>query len=333
MKPVVDDPTSLAPHRLANYLTPLKAKLDSAHLTQIDWSEQVRDVKSRRGAFKNVIPVDKDTSKSLSPESIEYKYLFPVAELLKQINQNQKCLVRVGDAYNPLQVPTLVKARLIADPGLCVTAPLNHRRHFGLMRPTLEVDIPWHKKKNKLLWRGAATGPLRGIPERNFQSRAYIVDVARRKKETSLINVGFTKLLNNPISSLNEVKELHVRHMSIKEQLQYKYLLSLEGNDVASGLKWMMISNSCVLMPVPAIESWFCESLLKPWEHFIPVDPNLGDLEEKLEFCIKNEDVAMAVAQQGKDFAMQFINQQVERELFCSVMTWYCERAFVSNFL
>ena len=38
--------------------------------------------------------------------------------------------------------------------------------------------------------------------------------------------------------------------ISERRLLQYKYLLSLEGNDVATGLKWMMLSDSVVFMPV-----------------------------------------------------------------------------------
>lgn len=35
------------------------------------------------------------------------------------------------------------------------------------------------------------------------------------------------------------------------------------GNDVASGLKWMLASNSVVFMPLPRVETWAMESLLQ----------------------------------------------------------------------
>jgi hypothetical protein len=35
----------------------------------------------------------------------------------------------------------------------------------------------------------------------------------------------------------------------IKEMLLYKFLLSIEGNDVASDLKWKLSSNSLVIIP------------------------------------------------------------------------------------
>ena len=48
-----------------------------------------------------------------------------------------------------------------------------------------------------------------------------------------------------------------------KEQLKCRYLLAVEGNDVASGLKWMLASNSVVLMAPPRRETWLAESRLR----------------------------------------------------------------------
>ena len=36
--------------------------------------------------------------------------------------------------------------------------------------------------------------------------------------------------------------------MTINEQLQYKFILCFEGNDVASNLKWVMSSNSIAII-------------------------------------------------------------------------------------
>jgi len=46
--------------------------------------------------------------------------------------------------------------------------------------------------------------------------------------------------------------------------VKYKYILSIEGNDVASGLKWQLYSNSVVFMRKPKIVSWAMEDKLIP---------------------------------------------------------------------
>jgi hypothetical protein len=53
--------------------------------------------------------------------------------------------------------------------------------------------------------------------------------------------------------------------MSMRHLLQYKVIIMLEGNDVASGLKWALLSQSVVLMPPPQHTSWAMEELLQPW--------------------------------------------------------------------
>eukprot|EP00316_Scyphosphaera_apsteinii_P006374 CAMPEP_0119310466 /NCGR_PEP_ID=MMETSP1333-20130426/19585_1 /TAXON_ID=418940 /ORGANISM="Scyphosphaera apsteinii, Strain RCC1455" /LENGTH=84 /DNA_ID=CAMNT_0007314655 /DNA_START=1 /DNA_END=252 /DNA_ORIENTATION=+ len=53
--------------------------------------------------------------------------------------------------------------------------------------------------------------------------------------------------------------------------LENRYLLSIEGNDVASNLKWALASNSVVVMPLPTRETWLMEGLLQPYVHFVPI--------------------------------------------------------------
>ena len=43
---------------------------------------------------------------------------------------------------------------------------------------------------------------------------------------------------------------------TMEDQLKYKYILMLEGNDVATGLKWQLISNSVVFMARPTCVSF-----------------------------------------------------------------------------
>ena len=62
--------------------------------------------------------------------------------------------------------------------------------------------------------------------------------------------------------------------------LRYKYILSIQGNDVSSGLKWMLFSNSVVFLPPVTYESLVMESLLQPFVHYIPVFSNMTNLEE-----------------------------------------------------
>ena len=56
---------------------------------------------------------------------------------------------------------------------------------------------------------------------------------------------------------------------NISKFLQYKYILSIEGNDKDSGLNWKLNSNSLVLMAKPRVTSWLMETKLIPNYHYI----------------------------------------------------------------
>jgi hypothetical protein len=258
-------------------------------------------------------------------------YLFPVALLLSDLQKAESCLVSIGDEFRQTNFPTIRKARLISHPGMAFLAPLHLNRHFQLMNSVSQNDRPWKAKENKLVWRGAYTGLSKEKLEVG-NSRKHIRDLSQKFKLDPKMDIGVIQHLVANDHRNTETSEFRFP-LSQREQLFSKYLLSLEGNDVASGLKWMMLSNSCVLMPNPIIESWFCESLLEPWVHYVPVASDLSDVEEKLEWCLSNDQDAEKIAQRGSIFATQFQDRALETELFRSVIKVYTENPRISELI
>jgi hypothetical protein len=73
----------------------------------------------------------------------------------------------------------------------------------------------------------------------------------------------------------------------------------LEGNDVASGLKWALLSQSVVLMPPPKHTSWAMEELLQPWVHYIPLKNDASDLEQKMQWVLDHDDKAKRISERA----------------------------------
>ena len=68
----------------------------------------------------------------------------------------------------------------------------------------------------------------------------------------------------------------------------------LPGNDVATGLKWAMRSNSIVLMPTPDKETWLMEGRLVGWKHYVPVDTP-DEVDGVLEWLRSHDTEAQAI--------------------------------------
>jgi hypothetical protein len=84
--------------------------------------------------------------------------------------------------------------------------------------------------------------------------------------------------------------------------LRYKYLLSIEGNDVATGLKWNLASSSVVFMPIPSVSTYAMEDKLVPYVHYIPLKRDGSDLEEQLAWARANDDKCRWISEQATQY-------------------------------
>lgn len=111
--------------------------------------------------------------------------------------------------------------------------------------------------------------------------------------------------------------------IGIKGHLPYKFLLSLEGNDVASNLKWVMSSNSLCVMPRPKCETWFMEGTLVPNVHYAAIKDDYSDLEERLNFFIKNPNEAKRIITNAHEYVRQFFDKKREDIISLLVLEKY----------
>ena len=90
--------------------------------------------------------------------------------------------------------------------------------------------------------------------------------------------------------------------LDTRDLLAYKVIISVEGNDVASGLKWGLLSNSVILMVPPAKTTFVMEHLLEPWVHFVPLDPDLGNVDEQTQWVLDISATAKQIAKRATTF-------------------------------
>lgn len=238
-------------------------------------------------------------------------------------------LVRAGDDVRPAQIPTFGRARMIDAGGMTALMPLQHDRHFGMIGMVDSADVPFRDKARRLVWRGATTGVFRITPlEPRLGVRAAIPAVMARVSDPA-IDIGYS--LNNlrqercgvPLGGIDAC----IRPaLTPEQQLSARYLLSLEGNDTASGLKWMLYSNSVVIMPHPTVETWACEPQLKPMVHYVPVRPDLSDLEDVFAWCLCNDAACERIAHNGRAFVEGLRDPKTTRQIAIAIIRHYAAK-------
>jgi len=223
-------------------------------------------------------------------------YFFDTYQFARYFDYNLPLSWIFGDVIHVPDTPSIVKSRPIMNENQnSILLNLDKIRHFVFVND----DKQFQTKRDKLIGRGAI-----------YQS--HRIDF-------------YEKYFHHPLCDLGQVNkdqgkpELWYKpKMSLKKHLDYKFILSLQGNDVATNLKWIMSSNSIAVMPKPTIETWFMEGTLVGGKHFIEIKPDFSDLESQLQYYIAHPQVCMTIIENAHEHCSQFFNP--DQEKLCSLL-------------
>ena len=230
-------------------------------------------------------------------------YYFDLYEYSRYFKPQLKGHFLFGDIIKTPKEPGLVKSRPVSNENTnSVLLKWNKIRHFTFIEKN---ELQYSKKKDQLLFRGKV-----------HTSQTQRVQFLEKYFGHSICNIG--KINSNSLNS-----KWMAKRMTINEQLKYKFILCLEGNDVASNLKWVMSSNSIALMPKPKYETWFMEGRLIADYHYIEIKDDYSDLEERLRFFIKHPKKAELIIENANNHVEQFKDQNNEDLISLMVLDKY----------
>ncbi len=219
-----------------------------------------------------------------------------------QLSENKTLWFCCGDQpYVGRNYPVLVKTRdTFNKQSTGIIANLNKKRHWTMHSSS---DIIWEDKKSNVFWRGADTGH-----NMHFNERINFVE-----KYFNVYDVAFSDYSQNIKTHSPLYKKEWLKGFSgVSEFLEYKYLPVIDGNDKSSSLNWILASNSVPIMPSPRYHSWLCEHLLQPYTHYVPVKRDFSNLGKVLDWCLNNDSKCKEIAKNGKNFMMNFSDQDQE---------------------
>jgi hypothetical protein len=232
-------------------------------------------------------------------------YHLDLAKHLRIFDSNLRVRYVFGDVIDVPPVPSFVKSRPIqGDNQNAVLMPLDHARHFVFVRDR----IPFEAKQDGLSWRGV-------IHRHNPRERRR--EFLEKFQGHPSFDVGH-------VGDDPEIAHLRRPFLSIDQQLQRKFVLSLEGNDVATNMKWIMSSQSACVACRPRYETWFMEGLLKPGIHYIEVADDFSNLETQLHHYATHPEETRRIIAAANEWVARFtdpdreslIAHQVARRFF-----------------
>ena len=237
-------------------------------------------------------------------------YYYDSRETLQWFDPSLRWNHLFGDVRDIPPYPTVVKTRSLGcDNSNSVVLKLDKCRHYVFLKDKKEFS----QKSDRAIFRGyIGQRPNRVLFCNTFAGNPRI-DGA-----TTLSNGSIFAGEKMAPSSGNAAPRI-----SLYQHLDYRYIMALEGNDVASNLRWIMSSNSLAVMPRPTCESWFMESRLEPGVHYVEVKDDYSDLESQMDYYSSHPREAEEMARNANRYVDQFRDLRRERYISLLVMQKY----------
>lgn len=229
-------------------------------------------------------------------------YFFDSKSFARYFESNLKMKFLFGDITQVPETPTILKSRPISNRNEnAILFKLNKIRHFNFIKDSRAFE----SKKNMLI--GMTTVKKR-LPHRQAFFEMYF---------------NHPMCVLGDINKNREFPQWAKPKISLNEHLKYKFILSIEGEDVASNLKWIMSSNSIAVSPKLKFETWFMEQSLIPDYHYIEIKEDYSNLEEKLNYYIEHPDKCLEIIKNANAYIEQFKNKKREKLIALLVLEKY----------
>jgi hypothetical protein len=159
----------------------------------------------------------------------------------------------------------------------------DHVFDHGLALP----QIPWSEKKAIVMWRGGSSG---------FYRPSIRMQVVETLFEVPNTDVRFTRG-GWPIND-NVIPDAHFgERMSVEEQIYYKFLLIVDGNTPASNGQWAFATGSVPILITHPGNRWWADTELRPMVNYVPIQYDLSDLLEKIQWLMTHDEEARLIAE------------------------------------
>lgn len=161
--------------------------------------------------------------------------------------------------------------------------------------------VPWEQKENILFWRGGVSGIM------------WRVNTVKECLTIPRTDVKLVDCYSRPGEySPTDTPELFADKVGVLDQLKYKALLYVDGNSSASNATWIF-ATGCVPVFVSIHEFWFRDKLV-PWVHYVPVEWDLSDLREKVQWIWDHDEDAKKIAENALEFSRTVLSCENQRE-------------------
>lgn len=160
----------------------------------------------------------------------------------------------------------------------------------------------WEERKAIAFWRGGCSGG--GMESARCRTVGELIDYEYADVKC-LSRYGWNNGKNIPEHYFGN--EVHYT-----EYMKYKFVLIIDGNIIASSHMWTFAIGAVPLLISNGI-CWFSK-FLKPYENYVPINYDLSNLKETIEWLLKNDDKAKQIAENALQFSRDYFSSEFQKK-------------------
>jgi len=162
--------------------------------------------------------------------------------------------------------------------------------------------IAWKNRSSTLCWRGGCSG-VGGSDSLRIK---FVKKIYEYQTETNVrLSTWWSE--NKNIDTKYFADRIHYA-----EFFKYKIFFIVDGNCIASNHMYAFASG-CIPFLISNAKCWF-NDLIIPYVHYIPIEYDLSNLIEKIEWVKENDEEAEKIANNAYYFAMNFFSSEYQKK-------------------
>jgi hypothetical protein len=241
-----------------------------------------------------------------------------------------------GKVFPITAMPIFAIAKRKEDPGMILMPDWYACEDFYPNKTQIlkgNQKYKWESKIPRVFFRGANSGLLDGVDWRNLP-RVKLVDLSLKRPD--LVDARFPYLLHrgddSDMQNIMAKEGMMGDYVPIKDSLKYRYLIDIDGFTANTPRVALFLHSNSVLFKQLSNDMLWYFGALKPYVHLIPVEKDLSDLIDKIEWARTHDDECKKISNNANDLASQALTQGAVYFYFYRLLEAYAKKQQAAYF-
>jgi hypothetical protein len=230
-------------------------------------------------------------------------------ELNQHVLPSEDVFLHLESLRNPASYPIVgaLCSRGITRSNMLYLPLDDNTFQVGLKEVLSSIPSPaWEDREPIVFWRGGSSGT--GLERPSLRTRVA----------TELYGYPGTDARITPWGNWENEHDIppHVfaPRTDLAEHFKYKYIMIVDGNCIASNHQWVFGSGAVPIMITHPDNRYWFQKYLKPMVNYVPINYDLSDLKEKIDWLRSHDEEAKAIAEAALAFSNEVFTPEFQRK-------------------